>query len=47
MIYVTFINADGHPKSKIFYLANVPDATSIGIKTLLTERYAKLGSFQR
>ena len=42
MIYVTFINADGHPKCKIFCLANVPDAISIGIKTLLTERYAKL-----
>ena len=42
MIYVTFINADGHPKCKFFCLADVSDATSIGIQTLLMERCAKL-----
>ena len=42
MIYVTFINADGHPKCKFFVLPDVSDATSIGIQTLLMERYAEL-----
>ena len=42
MIYVTFINADGNPKCKFFCLADVSDATSIGIQTLLMERCAKL-----
>ena len=40
MIYVTFINADGHPKCKFFCLADCSDATSIGIQTLLMERCA-------
>eukprot|EP00731_Ephydatia_muelleri_P006686 Em0003g934a len=42
IIYVTFINADGHPKCKFFCLADVSDATSIGNKTLLMETCAKL-----
>eukprot|EP00731_Ephydatia_muelleri_P038170 Em0671g2a len=42
MMYVTFINADGHPKCKFFFLPDVSDATSIGIQTLLMERCAKL-----
>ena len=42
MIYVSFINSDGHPKCKFFCVANVSDATSIGIQTLLMERCTKL-----
>ena len=39
---MSFINSDRYPKCKFFCLANVSDATSIGIQTLLMEKCAKL-----